>query len=74
MIDFLRANPFVTKEEYMWEWTVPQIKLASYDFSHVSYGSSKKNPKANAKTINSAEDLLNDLGVPLSVLEKEDNK
>ena len=41
MIDFLRLNPYITKDEYMWEWTVPQIKLASYDFSHVEYGSSE---------------------------------
>lgn len=50
MIDFLRANPYVSKEEYMWKWTVPQIKLASYDFSHIEYldnvdSNKKDNPK-----------------------------
>ncbi|MGM9970074.1 MAG: hypothetical protein ACI35S_06740 [Anaeroplasma sp.] len=37
MVDFLKSNPYVTREEYMWEWTIPQIKLASLDFTHVIY-------------------------------------
>lgn len=69
MVDFLKQNPFVTREEYMWEWTIPQIRLASYDFTHVKYLSeeetkNKKN-KTVTKTINSAEDLINDLGFPI---------
>lgn len=36
-MDFLRANPFVSREEYIWGWTVPQIKLAGMDFSHMEY-------------------------------------
>ena len=67
MVDFLRANPYVTREEYMWEWTIPQIRLASYDFTHVKYLSEKEAKKKNktTKTINSAEDLINDLGFPI---------
>lgn len=37
MIDFLRANPYVSREEYLWKWTIPQVKLASLDYSHVEY-------------------------------------
>lgn len=72
MIDFLKANPYVTRDEYMWEWTIPQIRLSSYDFTHVKYLSEKEVEKKgkskkskNAKTINSAEDLMNDLGFPI---------
>lgn len=69
MVDFLKANPYVTREEYMWEWTIPQIRLASYDFTHVEYlsdnESKKKKKNANTKTINTAEELFNDLGVPI---------
>lgn len=67
MVDFLRANPYVTREEYMWVWTIPQIRLASYDFTHVKYLSEDeaKKRKKVAKTINSAEDLINDLGFPI---------
>ena len=32
-MDFLKAYPSVTREEYMWVWTVPQIKLALTDHS-----------------------------------------
>ena len=42
MIDFLRANTFVTREEYMWQWTIPQIRIASADFTHVRYLSEKQ--------------------------------
>lgn len=69
MVDFLKQNPFVTREEYMWEWTIPQIRLASYDFTHVKYLSEEENKnkknKTVTKTINSAEDLINDLGFPI---------
>ena len=69
MIDFLKNNPTVTKEEYKWGWTIPQIRLASYDFTRVKYlHNDKYNNKDNDKatqTFNTAEDLLNDLGAPV---------
>lgn len=65
MTDFLRQNPFVSKEEYLWEWTVPQIKLSSFDYTHVIYFNEKDAKKRHAKRIESGEDLLNDLGIPL---------
>ena len=73
MIDFLRANTRCSQEEYKWKMTVPQIRLASMDFTHIEYISSdkdknQKNDKLkNAKVINGAEDLrnLNDLGIPI---------
>ena len=53
--------------------TVPQIRLASMDFTHIEYNSSdkdknKKNDKLkNTQVINGAEDSrnLNDLGIPI---------
>lgn len=66
MIDFLRANPYVTREEYLWHWTIPQILLASYDFSHVEYLSEKQAKKEksrrNAITLDNPGDLFNDSG------------
>ena len=73
MIDFLRSNPWCSKEEYMWGMSVAQVKLASYDFSHVEYLNDKASKAAeedkNFKTIvlnddNSAA-MLNDLGKPI---------
>ncbi len=68
MIDFLKNNPSVTKDEYLWQWTIPQIRLASYDFTHVKYlhkDEKKKKDNQATQTFNSADDLLNDLGVPV---------
>lgn len=69
MIDFLRANPWCSREEYMWEMTIPQIKLASIDFSHVEYLSekTKSNRHKDDPVINNGDDLknLNDLGIPI---------
>ena len=69
MIDFLRANPYVSKEEYLWQWTIPQVKLASLDYSHVEHLSEEqakadKNRK-NAVRIDNVMDLVNDLGIPV---------
>lgn len=65
MIDFLKNNPSVTREQYLWEWTVPQIKLASYDFTHIKYLSEKEKERKKTKVMNSAEDILNDLNMPI---------
>lgn len=54
MIDFLRANTFVSREEYMWEWTIPQITLSSIDFTRVEY---KKDKKKESK---SGDGYMND--------------
>lgn len=72
MIDFLKTNPYVTKDQYMWEWTIPQIKLASFDFSHVVYLSEKDNTNKDATVINSGEDLINDLGIPVHLFKNKD--
>lgn len=72
MIDFLRANTWCSQEEYKWGMTVPQVRLASMDFTHIEYLSDSEKKKQNDKlknatVINGAEDLknLNDLGIPI---------
>lgn len=74
MIDFLRANTWCSQEEYKWQMTVPQIRLASMDFTHIEYLSDKekkdnkkKNKAKSTTVINGAEDFknLNDLGIPI---------
>ena len=76
-MDFLKAHPNVTREEYMWEWSVPQIMLASADFTHLVYPKRKKErkgKKGRKKTCSSARppksysspaDLAADLGLPV---------
>lgn len=69
MIDFLRANPYVSREDYLWKWTVPQIKLASYDYSHVEYLTEEQakavKQRDNAVVINDVMAYMTDLGVPV---------
>lgn len=70
MIDFLRTNAWCSQEEYKWQMTVPQVRLASMDFTHIEYLSDNEKQNGNlqnAKVINGVEDLknLNDLGIPI---------
>lgn len=63
MTDFLKAMPSVTREEYMWEWTIPQIKLAMYDYTHVEYHTDEETKKEEVQQ--SVTDFVNDLGIPI---------
>ena len=66
MIDFLRANTWCSQEEHKWRMTVPQIRLASVDFTRIEYlsDSEKKNNKLKDATV--LDDAnLNDLGIPI---------
>ncbi|MBQ0073131.1 MAG: hypothetical protein KBT34_02930 [Prevotella sp.] len=69
MIDFLRANPYVSREDYLWKWTVPQIKLASYDYSHVEYLTEEQakadKQKDSTVVIEHVMEYMTDLGVPV---------
>lgn len=69
MTDFLKANPYVSREEYLWEWTIPQVMLSSYDYTHVRYLSEKeyerKKRDAKARRYDNPLDLVNDLGIPI---------
>lgn len=66
MVDFLKQNPYVTRDEYMWDWSVPQIKLASYDFTHVRYLSEEEAKMRNAKVCDLDDgNIKNDLGIPI---------
>lgn len=64
MIDFLRSNPWCSQEEYKWQMTIPQIKLSSFDFSHVE---TLDKPEGHTFNIDSVEDVksMSDLGFPV---------
>ena len=65
MVDFLKANPFITYEQYRWGLSIPMIRLMSVDNTRVHYLSEKQAKKKKAVVVNSAESLVNDLGVPI---------
>lgn len=71
MIDFLKNHPAVTRDEYMWEWTVPQIELASFDYSHIITLSEKEKRRRKRKgkikgqrTYNRPDDFAKALNLP----------
>ncbi len=67
MIDFLRANTWCSREEYIWQMTVGQVKLSAFDFSRIEYSKKSQNSDGNNIKINTPEDLknINDFGVPI---------
>jgi len=64
MMDFLKAYPNITSNEYLWELSVPMIKLMSIDNTRVHYLSEKDVKRKNAKVIDGTN-LTNDLGIPI---------
>lgn len=65
MVDFLKANPFVTMDSYKWGLSSPMIKLMCADNTRIHYLSEKQSKMKNATVINNVEDLMNDLGIPV---------
>lgn len=62
MADFLKQNPYVSREEYMWEWTVVQIRLVSFDYTHVRYLTDEQVEKKKSVKCSSPDELGNLLG------------
>lgn len=69
MVDFLKANPYMTIEDYQWRYSIPMIKIMGLDNSHVNYLSKKEaeRRKGHYVSVNdkSVEELSNDLGVKI---------
>lgn len=69
MVDFLKANPFMTMEDYLWKYSIPMIKIMGMDNSHVNYLSEREAKNRGVKNVNvnsmSVEELNNDIGVKI---------
>lgn len=70
MIDFLKAHPGVTKDAYLWEWTVPQIQLSICDNTHIEYlteeqAKQEKIRRSAMRFTGSDMGMLSDLGIPI---------
>ena len=74
MVDFLKANPFVTMDDYKWGLSVPMIRLMISDNTRIHYMSDKEAKKENAVIINDADDLMNDLGMSIDIGKNKDLK
>jgi hypothetical protein len=64
MVDFLKANPFISLETYMWGVSVPMIRLMALDYTRAKYLSDEEVAMKIAKDID-LDNLNNDFGVPL---------
>lgn len=76
MVDFLKAYPFITMEQYFWDLSVPMIRLMAYDATKVIYLSEKqakkykqwkRNQKSNVATPQVTDDpdvFCAALGIP----------
>ena len=73
MVDFLKANPFITYEQYRGGLSVPMIRLMSADNTRVHYLSEKEAKRKKAVVVNDADALMNDLGVPILSREQFDS-
>ena len=68
MVDFLRESAWCSPEQYKWGFSMAQIQLMSYDFTHIEYlDKDKVKEEQNTIRIESADDLLNmnDFGLPI---------
>ena len=74
MVDFLKANPFVTMDDYKWGLSVPMIRLMIGDNTRIHYMSEKEAKMDNAVVINDADDLMNDLGMSIDIGKNKDLK
>jgi hypothetical protein len=64
MVDFLKANPFMSLETYMWGVSVPMIRLMALDYTRAKYLSDEEVAMKKAKDVD-LDNLNNDFGVPL---------
>ena len=67
MVDFLKACPFVTMEDYRWKLSVPMIRLMMMDNTHVNYLTDKQVERRKAQSMDIDEiakqhSLVNDFG------------
>lgn len=66
MTDYLKANPFISRNEYLWELSIPYIMISSYDTTHIEYLSeeqAEKNKEENST--GGFEDTIRGLGIPI---------
>lgn len=66
MVDFLREHAWCSPEQYKWGLTVAQVRLMSYDFTHMEYLDKGKSGNGNTVRIGGVDDLggLSGLGIP----------
>jgi hypothetical protein len=65
MVDFLKNNPYVTMEEYLWKLNPCLIKLMTVDNTRVHYLTDKEKDRRKSKVFDGTKPFTNDLGIPI---------
>lgn len=68
-MDFLKANPFMTMEDYWWGYSAAMIRIMAYDATRTIYLSEKQSKRiVEQKKVTKYDDpmsFMNDLGLPV---------
>lgn len=71
MVDFLKANPFMTMDDYLWKYSIPMIKIMGMDNSRVNYLSEKQIERRKGEVVDikgkTIKELNNDLGIKIDI-------
>ena len=65
MVDFLKNNPYVTMDDYMWKMNPCLIKLMTVDNTRVHYLTDKERERRKSKVFDGSKSITNDLGIPI---------
>lgn len=65
MVDFLKNNPYVTMDDYMWKLNPCLIKLMTIDNTRVHYITDKERERKKSKVFDGSKSITNDLGIPI---------
>lgn len=65
MVDFLKNNPYVTMDDYMWKINPCLIKLMTIDNTRVHYLTDKERERKKSKVFDGSKSITNDLGIPI---------
>ena len=72
--DFIKAHPMYTIEDYKWNLNPRMIRIMCSDNTRIHYMSEKEAKMDGATVINSADDLMNDLGMSIDIGKNKDLK
>lgn len=70
MVDFLKAFPFMSIDDYKWKLSSPMIRLMLADNTRVNYLSEKQLKHKGSKIITDSTILKNDIGIPIIGFDK----
>lgn len=72
--DFIKAHPMYTIDDYKWNLNPRFIRIMCIDNTRIHYMSERESKMENAIMINSADDLMNDLGMNIDISKNKNLK